>query len=97
MRRRLLPLVFLLASLHAAPASATALVGPDGSPAPQRYQAWLAGAQVPTPAGLMHTLLYTAVFAGSFLYLGFWVYAWDRAAGRVKRRIGLYEWFLRGK
>ena len=53
--------------------------------------------QMPTPAGLMHTLLYTAVFAGSSLYLGFWVYAWDRAAGRVKRRIGLYEWFLRGK
>ena len=51
MRRGLLPLVFLLASLHAAPASATTLVGPDGSPAPHRYQAWLAGAQVPTPAG----------------------------------------------
>src|SRR5947209_5458493 len=53
--------------------------------------------QIPTPAGLMHTLAYTAVFVGSFLYLGFWVYAWDRAAGRVRRRIALYEWFLRGK
>ena len=53
--------------------------------------------QTPTPAGLAHTLAYTAVFVGSFLYLGFWVYAWDRAAGRVRRHIRPYEWFLRGK
>ena len=53
--------------------------------------------QMPTPAGLGHTVLYVAIFAGSFLYLGFWVYAWDRAAGRVRRRIVLYEWFLRRK
>ena len=53
--------------------------------------------QMPTPAGLGNTLLYGAIFAGSFLYLGFWVYAWDRAAGRVRRRIALYEWFLRRK
>ncbi len=53
--------------------------------------------QAPTPAGLGQALLYAAVFAASFLYLGFWVYAWDRAAGRVRRRIGLYERFLRGK
>lgn len=53
--------------------------------------------QTPTAAGLIQTLLYAAVFVASFLYLGFWVYAWDRAAGRVKRQIGLYERFLRGK
>jgi len=29
--------------------------------------------------------------------LGFWLYAADRAAGRVQRRIGVYEWVLRRK
>ncbi len=53
--------------------------------------------QTPTPSGLMQTLGYAAVFAASFLYLGFSVYAWDRAAGHVRRRIALYEWFLRSK
>lgn len=51
----------------------------------------------PTPEGVVYTLAYTAVFAASFLYLGYWVYAWDRAAGRVKRTIRLYERFLRGR
>ena len=53
--------------------------------------------RMPTPAGIGYTIVYAALFAGSFLYLGFWVYAWDRAAGRVQRRIGLYEWILRKK
>jgi len=53
--------------------------------------------QAPTTAGLVQTLAYAAVFAAAFLYLGFWVYAWDRAAGRVKRTIGLYERFLRNR
>lgn len=53
--------------------------------------------QTPTATGLAQTLAYAAVFVASFLYLGFWVYAWDRAAGRVKRTIGLYERFLRSK
>ncbi len=53
--------------------------------------------QAPTVAGWLQTVGYAAVFAVSFLYLGFWVYAWDRAAGRVKRHIGLYERFLRDK
>lgn len=53
--------------------------------------------QAPTAAGLAQSLAYAAVFVASFLYLGFWVYAWDRAAGRVKRTIGLYERFLRNR
>jgi hypothetical protein len=56
-------------------------------------EAW----QAPTVAGWLYTLCFLAAFAVSFMYLGFWVYAWDRAAGRVKRQIGLYERFLRGK
>lgn len=53
--------------------------------------------ETPTPAGLLQTAAFAAVFAASFLYLGFSVYSWDRAAGRVRRRIALYEWWLRGK
>ena len=49
----------------------------------------------PTPAGYSATLGYAAVFVASFLVLGFWLYSADRAAGRVQRRIGLYEWILR--
>lgn len=51
--------------------------------------------QSPDPAGVGVTLLYAALFVGAFLYLGYWNYAADRAAGRVRRRIGLYERFLR--
>jgi hypothetical protein len=53
--------------------------------------AWAA----PTAAALGRVVAYTVVFAAAFLYLGFWVYAADRAAGKVRRRIGLYERFLR--
>ncbi|MBI2122733.1 MAG: hypothetical protein HYT96_01070 [Armatimonadetes bacterium] len=49
----------------------------------------------PDAAGMIVTLAYAAVFLGAFLYLGFLSYAADRAAGRVRRRIGLYERFLR--
>jgi hypothetical protein len=53
--------------------------------------------QTPTVAGWLQTVTYAAVFTVSFLYLGFWLYVWDRAAGRVKRHIGLYERFLQHK
>lgn len=49
----------------------------------------------PTPVGWALTLGYLAVFLSAFLYLGYWQYAADRAAGRVKRSLRLYEWFLR--
>lgn len=52
--------------------------------------------QAPQPAGIITTLLYASLFVAAFLYLGYWSYAAERAAGRVRRRIGLYEWFLRG-
>jgi hypothetical protein len=53
--------------------------------------------QTPTLAACLSTLGFTVVFVASFLYLGFWVYAWDRAAGRVKREIAFYERFLQHK
>ncbi len=49
----------------------------------------------PSAAGYAATLGYGAVFLVSFLSVGFWLYTADRAAGRVQRRIGLYEWILR--
>lgn len=52
---------------------------------------------VPSSAGLVSTLGYTVLLLAALLYLGFWLYAADRTAGRVRRRIGLYEWFLRNK
>ncbi len=52
---------------------------------------------VPTPTGAFTALAYFALFVVSILFLGFWQYAADRAAGRVQRRIGVYEWVLRRK
>ncbi|MDQ7843320.1 MAG: hypothetical protein QN141_06485 [Armatimonadota bacterium] len=49
----------------------------------------------PTPEAAAATLLYALVFVLMFLYLGFWVYRADRAAGKVVRTIGLYERILR--
>ena len=49
----------------------------------------------PTPAGWVAVVGYLLVFLAAFLYLGFWQYAADRAAGRVRRPLGLYERFYR--
>lgn len=61
------------------------------------WTAWRAAWALPTTAAMVWTALYAALFLAAFLYLGFWLYAADRAAGRVRRRIGLYERFLREK
>jgi len=49
----------------------------------------------PAPEAVAWTALYAAVFTLAFIYLGFWVYAADRAAGKVVRTIGIYERVLR--
>ncbi len=59
------------------------------------WAAFRAAWGAPTSAGYAATLGYLVIFLGSFLYLGFRLYVADRAAGRVQRRIGLYEWFFR--
>ncbi len=51
--------------------------------------------ETPTAAAWLGTAGYAVVFVAALLYLGFWLYAQDRAAGRVRRRIGLYEKVLR--
>ena len=48
----------------------------------------------PTWGGAVSVLSYLAVFLAAFLYLGFGVYAAERAAGKVRTRIGLYERLL---
>lgn len=52
---------------------------------------------IPTTTGALATVGYFALFVASILFLGFWLYAADRAADRVQRRIGVYEWVLRRK
>lgn len=52
--------------------------------------AWAA----PGAGALAAVAAYAAIFLAAFLYLGFWIYAADRAAGKVQRRIALYERWL---
>ncbi len=49
----------------------------------------------PDATGIAATLLYAMVFVAAFLYVGYWNYAADKAAGRVRRRFRLYDRFLR--
>ena len=53
-------------------------------------QTWAA----PTWVGLAAVAWYLTVFFAAFLYLGFGIYAAERAAGKVRRRIRLYERIL---
>jgi len=48
----------------------------------------------PTGIGIAAVLGYLVVFLIAFLYIGFGIYATDRVAGKVRRRIGLYERIL---
>lgn len=49
----------------------------------------------PSAEGVLRTASYVVVFLAAFLYLGFWVYAADRTAGKVHRRIAIYERILK--
>lgn len=53
--------------------------------------------QSPDVSGALATLGYLGVFVAAFLYLGYWIYAADRAAGRIQRPIKLYERFFRDR
>jgi len=48
----------------------------------------------PSWIGIAAVLGYLLVFLVAFLYIGFGIYVADRAAGKVRRRIGLYERIL---
>jgi len=49
----------------------------------------------PSPGGGLRMASYAVIFLAAFLYLGFWVYAADRGAGKVHRRIAIYERILK--
>ncbi len=57
--------------------------------------AWRAWRAAPTPLGGVDVVLSGLVTSGAMLALGFVLYKVDRAAGRVRRRVGLYEWVIR--
>ena len=57
-------------------------------------QAWRAWRQVPSGAGGVEVILVGLGVLGAMLWLGFLLYEVDRAAGRVRHRIALYEWVL---
>ncbi len=49
----------------------------------------------PSPDAVAVTTAHAVVLVGALLYLGYWIYAADRAAGKVRRPIALYEWLLK--
>ena len=56
--------------------------------------AWRAWRAVPAPAEALRVGVLGAVLLGLGLWLGFLLYEVDRAAGRVRHPIALYEWVI---
>jgi hypothetical protein len=56
--------------------------------------AWRVWRAAPTPAGGVWVVLFGVIVLGAVLALGFLLYQVDRAAGRVRRRVALYEWVI---
>lgn len=56
--------------------------------------AWRAWRAVPTPGTGAEAAASALAVAGAMLWLGFLLYEVDRAAGRVRHRVGIYEWVL---
>lgn len=48
------------------------------------------------PEGWLWLSVWAAVVVGSFLYAGFLIYAAERSARRLRRRVALYERLLAG-
>jgi hypothetical protein len=57
-------------------------------------QAWREWRLAPTMPGAAEVVLVGVGILSVFLWLGFVLYEVDRVAGRVRHRIGLYEWML---
>jgi len=60
----------------------------------QFLAAWRAWRAAPGIAAAAAALVIGAGLLGVMLWLGFLLYEVDRAAGRVRRRVGIYEWVL---
>lgn len=57
-------------------------------------QAWREWRLAPSVAGGAEVALIGAGLLGTMLWLGFLLYEVDRASGRVRHRVGVYEWVL---
>lgn len=60
----------------------------------QGLAAWRDWQAAPTPAGAAAVAVLGLGVLGLMLWLGLLLYEVDRAAGRVRHRVGLYEWVL---
>ncbi len=58
------------------------------------FNAWRAWRVVPTVAGGAAVVVFGLAVLGAMLWLGFLLYEVDRAAGRVRHRVGIYEWVI---
>jgi hypothetical protein len=56
--------------------------------------AWRGWRQVPSAGGGVEVVVWGLGVLGAMLWLGFLLYEVDRAAGRVRHRVALYEWVL---
>jgi hypothetical protein len=56
--------------------------------------AWRAWRAVPGPSEALYAGVLGALLLGLGLWLGFLLYEVDRAAGRVRHQIALYEWVI---
>ncbi len=58
------------------------------------FNAWRAWRAAPTVAGGAAVVVFGLAVLGAMLWLGFLLYEVDRAAGRVRHRVGIYEWVI---
>jgi len=58
------------------------------------FGAWRAWRAAPDLGGGAAVVALGLVVLASMLWLGFLLYEVDRAAGRVRHRVGLYEWVI---
>jgi hypothetical protein len=61
------------------------------------FGAWRGWRAAPSASTGVLVAVYALAVAGAMLWLGFLLYEVDRAAGRVRHRIWLYEWALTRK
>lgn len=62
----------------------------------ESYAAWSGALQRGAAQDWAMAIGLSIVLIAAFLYAGFLVYEADRRAGKLRRRLGLYERFLRG-
>lgn len=63
----------------------------------QFFGAWRAWRAAPSLGGGAAVAAFGLAVCGAMLALGFLLYEVDRAAGRVRHRIWIYEWVLAGR